>query len=367
MMPKILLACLSLAVTGCAELAYYRQAVEGHLDLMARRQPLDRVLQRPDLDTGLARQLETVRELRTFAAAELALPVGDSYGDYVALERPYAVYNLVAAPEFGLEPYRWCYPLIGCAAYRGYYRRADAEAAAADLAARGYDTFVAGVAAYSTLGWFDDPLLSSFIHWPEGLLAELLFHELAHRRFFLAGDTTFNESYATVVGEAGAERWLWTRPRARAEYRRYRGYRGDFRALLAAGRERLEALYAADRPAAAMRIAKRRLLAELLGDYRRLQRECWDGFAGYDRWVGDGFNNAKLASLRAYTEHVPALRALLREVGGDFAAFHAAVAALGEQSARERARRLVALSAAAEPAEVAVAGGCPALEEARHQ
>lgn len=347
MTSKGLVAFAALMLAGCTELAYYGQAVSGHWRIMQSRRPLSELLAEPDLQPVLRRDFATARALRAFASGELALPDNGSYTSYVALDRPYAVYNVFAAPELSLEPYRWCYPLIGCAAYRGYFARADAEREADRLRSQGYDVFVAGVVAYSTLGWFDDPLLSTFIDWPEGLLAELMFHELAHQRVFLAGDTEFNESFASTVGRLGAERWLRGRPEALAEYRRYRGYRQDFRALLDGARKSLAAVYADDQTPAAKRAARQQRLAALLEQYRRLKRERWNGFAGYDRWVGGGFNNAKLASLRAYDAYVPAFRVLFRRAGGDFAAFYRAVEQLADQPPDERRRRLEGLAASA--------------------
>jgi predicted aminopeptidase len=262
----------------------------------------------------------------------------------VALDRPYVVFNVLAAPELSLEPYRWCYPVIGCAAYRGYYDRADAEREAARLRSRGYDVFVSGIPAYSTLGWFADPLLSSFIHWPEGLLAELIFHELTHQRLYIADDTAFNESFASAVGSLGAERWLQDRPDALAEYRHYQAYRDEFMTLVENGRRRLESLYDSGCPEAEQRAEKQRLMDELLTDYQRLREERWDGFSGYDRWVGEGFDNAKLATLRAYTVHQPAFEALFRREGGDFNAFYRAVETLADLPPAERQQKLAALA-----------------------
>ncbi len=345
MMPKSVFVFLLLGLTGCTQLAYYEQAISGHWRVMEARQPVDRLLAEADLEPPLRERLATALAIRDYASRELALPDNTSYTRYVALDRPYVVYNVLAAPELSLEPYSWCYLVIGCASYRGYFDPAAAEREAVRLREQGLDVFVAGIPAYSTLGWFADPLLSSFIHWPEGLLAELIFHELAHQRLYVRDDTPFNESFATAVGERGAARWLRDHPEALAEYRRLQAYLEDFRRLLAEGRAQLAAVYAGDQPAAEQRGAKQRILDELLADYQELKQDRWGGFNGYDPWVGEGFNNAKLAVLQTYTVHQPAFENLLDLHDGDFAAFYKAVEALAALPPEERERRLAELSA----------------------
>lgn len=339
---SILLAATMLG--ACTELRYYDQAVSGHLQLIEQRQPVRRMLAAPDLDPLLRQRLETATAIRAFATTELALPDNRSYTYYTDLGRSHVVYNVFAAPELALTPHEWCYPVIGCAAYRGYFARADAEREAARLAEQGFDVFVAGVPAYSTLGCFADPLLNTFIHWPEGLLAELIFHELAHQQLFIAGDTVFNESFATTVGELGAEHWLRGRPEALDEYRRLKRYRADFLALVQTGRAELEALYASDMPKDRMRARKAEQLADLQARYERLKQQRWQGFSGYDRWVGEGFNNAKLASLQSYTQYVPAFYELFRREGEDFAALYRAAERIGRLPPAQRTRALDALT-----------------------
>lgn len=352
---------------ACTELRYYDQAVSGHLRIIEDRRPVQRVLAEPDLDPTLRQRLETAAAIRAFATAELALPDNRSYTYYTDVRRPHVVYNVFAAPELALTPHEWCYPVIGCASYRGYYARADAEREAVRLAEQDYDVFVAGVPAYSTLGWFADPLLNTFIHWPEGLLAELIFHELAHQQLFIPGDTVFNESFATAVGELGAERWLRERPEALAEYRGLQRYRADFLELVAEGRAELAELYADDLPEDLMRERKAQKLAALEQRYEQLKRERWQGFSGYDRWVGEGFNNAKLASLQSYTQYVPAFYELFRREGEDFAALYRATERIGSLPPADRTHELDRLSAAADAAELAVLGADALLaEQPRH-
>ena len=195
-------------LAGCADLIYYRQAAAGQWELLQARQPVTELLTDPATDPDLRRRLETTQALRDFASTELALPDNNSYRDYADLQRPWVVKNVFAAPELSLEPRRWCFPFVGCLSYRGYFDAVAAQRLVDELRTTGDDVYLAEISAYSTLGWFADPLLNTFIRWPTGRLAELLFHELAHQRLYIAGDTAFNEAFATAVGQLGAERWL---------------------------------------------------------------------------------------------------------------------------------------------------------------
>jgi predicted aminopeptidase len=333
-----------LASAGCADLAYYRQAAAGQWELLRARRPVAEALADPATAPELRQRLEIARELRTFASAELSLPDNGSYRDYADLQRPYAVRNVFAAPELSLEPRRWCFLVVGCLSYRGYFDAEAAQRLADRLRADGDDVYVADIAAYSTLGWFDDPLLNTFIRWPAGRLAELMFHELAHQRLYVADDTAFNEAFATAVGRLGAERWLTRRGTAReredyeTDYRR----REDFLRLIATTRERLAAVYASSRDEAGKRDEKRRILAELRDRYAALRRG-WNDYDGYDRWFAQDLNNAKLAGVATYHRLVPTFEALFEREGRDFAAFHRAAEAIGRLPPPEREARLRAL------------------------
>jgi predicted aminopeptidase len=333
---------LGLALSGCAELAYYRQAAAGHWELLSARRPVVEILTEPATTPDLRRRLETARTLRAFASTELALPENGSYQDYADLQRLYAVKNVFAAPELTLEPRRWCYLMVGCLSYRGYF---DAEAArrlADELRAAGDDVYVADIPAYSTLGWFDDPLLNTFIDWPTARLAELMFHELAHQRLYIADDTAFNEAFATAVGRLGAERWLEREgtTREREEYAADCRRREDFLRLVAAAREQLATAYASTRDDAWKRMEKQRILAELRDRYRHLKRNDWGGYTGYDRWFAEDLNNAKLAGNSTYYRWVPAFLALYEREGRDFAAFYRAAEGIGQLPPSEQETRL---------------------------
>jgi predicted aminopeptidase len=332
---------------GCQSIGYYAHVGWGHLRLLADRQPVEAL--RTQLEASndgaarqLARQLAYSQAVLDFAIAELHLPVGRNYRTYVELQRPHVVWNVFAAPEFSLAPHTWCYPVAGCAPYRGYFTSESAERTAAMLAARGMDVHVGGVAAYSTLGWFADPLLSSFINWSESGLAELLLHELAHGRVWVAGDVGFNESYANFVGIEGAAQFRATRVVAgrsdasvavRAAWPRLVG-------LLTHTREQLARVYASAVEPGAMRLAKAGVLAAARDCYQRDR----NGFGGgrYDLLM-DALNNAVLASVGTYEDHVPAFARLFEVYGGDWQAFHAAVASLGALPDAARGMRLAEL------------------------
>jgi predicted aminopeptidase len=332
---------LATVAAGCTTVEYYSQAALGHLDLMHRARPIDAVIDDPASPEALKRRLERVRGIRAFAVQELGLPDNGAYRDYADLGRPYVVWNVFAAPALSVEPVQSCFPIAGCVSYRGYYGHADAQAHAAALAAKGLDTYVGGVPAYSTLGWFDDPVLSTFIHYPDPELARLLFHELAHQVVYVKDDTAFNESFATAVELAGVDRWLaaYGTPDQRVAFERYQARRQEFLALLLRYRERLREAYALGAPDAEKLATKGRLLGDMRADYESL-KAGWGGYAGYDRFFADGVNNALLASVATYTGLVPAFQALLAQEGGDLPRFYAEVKRLAQLP---RESRLAAL------------------------
>jgi predicted aminopeptidase len=255
------------------------------------------------------------------------------------------VWNVFAAPEFSVEPRQSCFPVAGCVGYRGYYAQASAEGFGDGLRKEGFDVFVYGVAAYSTLGWFDDPVLNTFIRYPDADLARLIFHELAHQVVYVKGDTTFNESFAVAVEEEGLRRWMAANASVaeREAYAASRARRAEFVRLVLRYRERAAKLYREPLPDEAKRAGKTKLFAELDADYRDLKTNGWNGFAGYDRFFA-GMNNAHLASVATYEALVPAFRALLAREGGDLPRFYAAVKALAALDQPARARELAALT-----------------------
>jgi predicted aminopeptidase len=330
---KFLALLTLLALAGCETLSYYAQAVSGHFDLTGRARPVEELLTDAGTPQVLREQLALAQRLREFAARELRLPDNGSYRRFADLARPYAVWNVFAAAEFSLEAVQSCFPVAGCVAYRGFFDPADADARAARLQQRGLDVVVLGVPAYSTLGAFDDPLLSTFIAWPEAELARLLFHELAHQLVYVKDDSAFNESFAVAVEREGVRRWLSAGGRD-GELRRYREARHreqEFAQLLGATRARLATLYATKLAPDEMRARKRAAFAELATDpvYRR-----------YARRIAGAPNNALLASFATYSQRVPAFERLLAARGGKLEEFYAEVRALAALDKAERNRRL---------------------------
>ena len=339
-----LAAALVAAMPGCATLSYYTQAIGGHLDVMRRAEPVGDALASPATAEPTRAKLERAVAIRDYASNELGLPDNGSYRRYADLGRPYVVWNVFAAPELEVRAAESCFPVAGCVTYRGYYSREDAERAAAVLKARGFDVFVGGVPAYSTLGWFDDPLLNTFINYPDPELARLVFHELAHQVAYVKDDTTFNESFAVAVEEEGVRRWLAAHgtPEDAHRYARRQAIRAQFIDLVSRYRARLAALYAEPIPDPDKRAGKASILAEMKADYAGLKRE-WGGFAGYDAHLADA-NNALLASIATYNDLVPAFRALLAREGGDLPRFYAAVKTLADLPAPQREVELAVLA-----------------------
>jgi predicted aminopeptidase len=341
-MSLIRLLPLLVLLSGCSSLGYYAQLAGGQWQLLRARQPVAQVLADPGQPVELRRRLQQAQDARAFASRQLALPDNRSYRLYADLGRPYVVWNLFATPEFSLAARTHCFPIAGCVAYRGYFDEQRARGAAALLRGEGLDTEVAGVPAYSTLGWFDDPLLAGMLAWNDQRLAGLIFHELAHQRLYRAGDTAFNESYARFVEEEGLRQWRRARglPPPPAHLERQRD---QFVALVMASRARLERLYARPLAATAMRAAKQAEFQRLRGEYAALRDGPWQGDGRYDAWFARPLNNARLLPFGLYEQWVPAFAALFAEAGGDWPRFHAAVAELARHDAAERERRLAAL------------------------
>ncbi len=336
--PRALVAAamLLLLLSGCADLGYYLQSINGQLQLNAARQPVESVLADPAAPDLLKRRLERASAIRQFASSELHLPDNGSYRSYADLKRPFVVWNVFAATEFSIEARQWCFPFAGCVGYRGYFSQEAAEAYGASLQAEGLDVRVGGVPAYSTLGWFDDPLLNTFIQYPEYELARLIFHELAHQVIYVKGDTEFNESFASAVENAGVDRWITQHGDAamQAAAVRTRERRVQFAALVLGARERLAGLYRLRIAPGEMRMRKAEMFAELQRDYAQLKQQ-WGGFSGYDAFF-EHANNAQLASFSLYHALLPAMQRLLARQNDDFAAFFAEVRRLAALPKNER-------------------------------
>jgi predicted aminopeptidase len=342
--------------SACSDLGYYWHTTNGHMELMQKRVYIEDMLEDPDLDPELRKRLLLVKAIRSFSVEALALPESASYNNYVQLDRPYALQNLFAAAEFSTNLHLWCYPIIGCAGYRGFYDEEMLAAQVGLLKARNFDTYIGNVPAYSTLGWFDDPVLSSFINWPDYRLAGLLFHELSHQRIYVKNDTQFNESLAVAVQQAGTELWLKTSHRDQQldAYRRWIVYHNEVIALIEETRATLKELYQSDRDEATMREQKQLIFAHSRDNYAALAHRLnyHDGFAN---WFAGELNNARLGSVSAYHAQTPAFLAILKTLNYDFDAFFDTVETISELEKHARDKCLAWWSEDRE----SIDAGCP--------
>ena len=352
-----LLIALGLILAGCAvfsqSLGYYWQSASGHLSVLRLAKPVDDWINDPQTKPALKSKLEVAREIRAYASRELGLPDNGSYKSFADLKRPSVVYNVLATPELSLQMRQWCFPIVGCVTYRGYYDKDAADSFAANLRTQGDDVHVSGVPAYSTLGYFDDPLLNTFINYPDAELARLVFHELSHQVVYIKNDTTFNESFATAVETLGVERWLaaQNKPQLTKEYQEFAGRRADFFALLKRFRTRLEQVYAAAAESstdqAQTRQQKAQVFIDLKAEYELIKGQRWNGYAGYDRWFAQPLTNAHLAAVATYTDWVPGFIQIAKDLSAskepsavDFTQFFAAVKSLSKQDKTQRDLRL---------------------------
>jgi predicted aminopeptidase len=375
---KIFFPLLAVVLVGCNTASFYRQAIHGQLQILTRQKSIDKLLAEAQTPAPLKEKLQLVLKLRAFAETQLKLPANGHYLRYADVQRPYVVWNVHAAPEFSLTSKSWWYPIVGKLTYRGYFSEPAAQSYAAKLAHRGADVYVEGVEAYSTLGWFKDPVLNTFIHHDDFDLAGILFHELAHQRIFISGDTDFNEAFATAVEEESVRRWLAAAGDAKAaeEYRIELERKDQFVRLVMRARRQLESLYAqlfsaneADNSSAHpdasgrkgaedlrrptghqessvnpsraenVREQKQLIIAQLRHDYEQL-KASWSGYAGYDHWFAQSLNNAQLNTVATYYHLVPAFQRLLQANDGDLERFYRDVRALDKVAKAERHLRL---------------------------
>lgn len=322
-------------------MGYYAHSLSGGAKVLRKRRPVEKVVADSETSDELRAQLELASGMREFASADLGLPDNESYRKYADLGRRFAVWNVVAAPELSVSAKTWCFPIAGCVAYRGYFSEAKAEKFAAKMKRQGYDVDVGGVAAYSTIGWFADPILNTFIDRPEQRLAGLIFHELAHQQVYVKGDTMFNESFAMTIEEVGALRWLESRGlHDRIEsYRLLKRRERRFAELVAEFRGRLAAIYSQDESDEWKRSHKEQTLAELREAYEALKEE-WGGYSGFDGWFDRDLNNARLALIGVYHQLVPAFQDLLERHEGRLEPFYEEVAEIGLLDPAERRARL---------------------------
>lgn len=344
---SLVVVLLVLALSGCS-LGYYLQSARGQASLMSKRRPIPEVLADPATPERLRERLLLVQRARLFAVEALRLPAKKGFQTYADLDRPYAVWNVVATPEFSLEPLEWCFPVAGCVSYRGYFREGPAAEFAASLRNKGYDVAVRGVAAYSTLGYFDDPVLNTMMRWDDAQLVAIIFHELAHQLLYVKGDTPFNESFASVVEHEGMRRWLIHTNTDSTGYASRLEDERCFRALVATARTRLQALYARGGEPGALRKDKSKVFADLHASYEQAEQSGALSPA-YREWFEQALNNAHLASAGAYQQWVPALRSMLLRSGGKLGSFYEEARRLSKLTREERAAVLNEVDAAEGP------------------
>lgn len=328
---------------GCTNIGYYYQAVEGQMQIWNRSRPIAQVIDDTHTSRQVRERLSLVVRARDFASGDLALPDNGSYRKYADLERPFVVWNVFAAAEFSVAPKEWCFPIAGCVGYRGYFNQARAEQFGEELRRKGLDVFVTGIPAYSTLGWFDDPVLNTVMRYPDAELARLIFHELAHQVVYVPGDTVFNESFAVAVELEGVDRWLAHDgdPAKRTAFDLYQQRKGAFIDLVMKYRDSLKALYASAASDAEKRQKKTETFAAMKAQYLTL-KSSWGGFAGYDRFFTQELNNAHLVPVATYSELVAGFRRVLAENGGNFKRFYAAVREIGKLPKEQRHSKLKA-------------------------
>jgi predicted aminopeptidase len=338
-------ACALLSACGTP---YLMQAAGGEWHVLHEREPIDKVLADPQTPPALREHLAQVRAAREFASRELGLPDNDSYRSYADIGRQYVVWNVVAAPEFSVTPKHWCFPVAGCVAYRGYFHERQARDFALDLIGQGYDVAIDGVPAYSTLGRFADPVLSSMLPYGDDELAATVFHELAHQLLYVPDDSQFNEAFATTVEDAGLERWL-AHQGGSARMQSYRELQASEQALvqlLSRTRAQLAQLYASGLPRAQMAAKKAEAFGALANDLRALERRAGVTYPLYEDWIRDGLNNARLASVATYYDCVPGFERLLQQQDNDLPRFYAAARELAQLPKEERHARLCVGAAA---------------------
>ena len=348
-----LLTILALVSVGYEQSAYYYQAAVGQLGLMLKRQAIDEITNNPEIDPSLVDRLQLVQQIRLFANNELKLPVAESYGSYVDLHRDFVVWNVFAAPELSMESYLWCFPVVGCVSYRGYFAEQDAVDKSRQLKAEGYDVHVGGIAAYSTLGWFDDSVLNTFVYRDDPALVSVLVHELAHKKLFIKGDTAFNESFATAVANRGLDLWLEmleqgeNRKDAEFElslqkYRQSKIEREQIISLVMDFRNRLSAMYRNDKLTVEQKRTEKKAMLDLLYATYLEQKAELDWSDDFDSWIAT-MNNARFTTVANYQQWVPAFEQLMKNNHYDMPAFYLEVADLSRQSKEARDDLLQAL------------------------
>jgi len=341
--PRLIgITAVGLLLGACGSLRYYTQAVRGQSELVFHRRNIGTIVSNPATDPKLAARLLLAQQARLFASQHLGLPDNRSYTRYVDLHRNYVVWNVFAAPRYSVEPVLYCFPVAGCVAYRGYFAEADAKAEAARLQKKGDDVEIGGVSAYSTLGWFADPILSSMLRWDDDELDSTIFHELAHQLIYVKDDTAFNESFATFVQDQGLREWRQSRGLP-AQDDRTQAMDSGFTKLVLDLRDRLKKLYASGVGDTAMEGGKQQEIAAFRERYKQWRDRDWPKEHGYDAWVAAPINNARLLPFGLYDQWTPAFAELFKQSQGQWPAFYQRVRDLARQPKLQRDATLVQL------------------------
>ena len=332
---------LVLLLSGCAELQYYGHAFSGELDVLSKRRPIPEVIDDPDTAPEVAEKLKFVERAHDFAISDLSLPDSDSFRSYSDVGRPYVLWNVFATPELSLATKQWCYPFFGCLGYRSYFDKAYAESVAMELQQQGWDVHVAPSPAYSTRGFFTDPIYSPMLRYDDLILAGILFHELAHEKIYFKNDSELNESFAVAVQNEGVKRWLIheDKPAYYADYVIDQQRDKQFVSLLLKYRKKLAVVYQSEKTDNEKRASKTRILNLLRRNYDKL-RKSWDGYSGFDHWFTGALNNARLAPVGTYQGHVAAFAALIQRSNGNLPVFYQQVEKLSELPMAERRKKL---------------------------
>lgn len=348
-----MVACLA----GCTSLPYYAQSLDGHLEIMTARRSVAKLIDDPSTPDALRARMASAHAIRQFAIDELALPDNRSYRSYVDIGREAVTWAVFATPEFSLVPRTWCVPIYGCVPYRGYFSKERATKFAGELRGQGLDVYVGGVTAYSTLGWSSDPLLNTMFAQGDTDLAAVVFHELAHQRVYIPGDSEFNEAFAVAVETTGVRKWLRAAGDAKGlrQYEADRKRRAEFVALVSRTRGELAQIYDGSSGVAEKRAAKKKAIEELRARYRQIRDGRWRGYRGYDGWFDAPINNAKLAAVSVYSNQVPAFIRLFELCSGDYPRFYASVRHLGALHKSKRANALEAADRCYDGGAIAVA------------
>jgi len=333
----ILITLIALNASGCSSFGYYMDLMAGHSELLEQREAVSEILLKKETTVKLRNLLEKSQEIREFSVKELKLPDNDSYRMYADLKRRYAVWNVVAAEEFSIDPKKWCFLFVGCLSYRGYFSKEDAQAYADELKKEGYDVFLAGANAYSTLGWFDDPLLNTMMYKSEARRAGIIFHELAHQVVYIDDDSAFNEAFATTVEEEGIRRWFIKNNQI-SQYQEYlvnKKRDEELNALLQKTRVQLGALYKKPMRSKEKKDAKANIFTAMKLEYQKL-KSSWNGYDAYDEWMSQDLNNAHLLLIATYNELLPSFKAMLKNEQNNLQQFYIAAERLGQMNKKDR-------------------------------